>query len=350
MKYTHMAMGVPMHQVRAEFLTGYVEVANAVGLDAERMLLDAGFPPRALADPENRLPATAAIKLIETSAEMSGEENFGLLMAERRTIGNLGPISLLLERLPNIHEVTRMGAAHRRHYNDITECVLEQGEEISVIRYDFLPNLWGEQTADLVTGISYKALVSISGGKWRPLAVHALRKTPSDRSVWRRVYNSAVEFESTFNGFSCTSASLFAPNPRADPLMVRNAERLLGLVPLDPEVERAAERVRRSISALMPTGQVTLEQVAQHMAMSPRSLQRRLEAEGHPFSELLTAVRKDLSVAYLRNSNRPITTVAYLLGYASPASFTRWFTSVFGVTPQTWRAKPVDVGDGPPPA
>lgn len=328
-----------MHHVRAEFLTGYVEVANAVGLDSQRLLLDAGFVPEALADPENRLPATAAIELIEASAAMVGAENFGLMMAEWRTIGNLGPISLLLERLPNIREVTRMGTIYRRHFNDIATCVLEQGEEISVIRFDLLPSLWGAQTADLINGISFRALVSASGGQWRPLAVHTLRKAPVDLSVWRRMYGTRVEFESTFNGFSCTTASIMAPNPRADPLMVRNAERLLGFVPIGIGREPASELVRRSIGLLLPTGRATIEHVAQKIAMSPRSLQRRLDAEGRRFRELLNEARRDLAVAYLGSSNHPVTTVASLLGYGSPSSFTRWFTEMFGVTPQAWRAQ-----------
>lgn len=328
-----------MRQVRAEFLTGYVQVASAVGLDGERMLREAGFAPEALADPENRVPAMEVIRLLETSAEKSGAESFGLMMAERRRFADLGPASVLLERLPNVREVVRTGTTLRRHYNDIVEVVLEQGEEISIIRHDLLPGFWGVQTADLVNGTGYKVLSGASGGKWRPLATHTLRKAPQDLSVWRRMYGSNVEFESTFNGFSCTTASLLAPNPLADPVMARNAERLLGLVPLDPGLEPASEQVRRSIGVLLPTGRITLDHIAAHMAMSPRSLQRRLEIEGHQFGELLSDVRKDLAVAYLGSSDQPVTTVASLLGYASPSSFTRWFTGVFGITPQAWRAQ-----------
>lgn len=328
-----------MRTVRAEFLTGYLQVANAVGLDGDRMLRDAGFGPEAMADPENRLPALEVIRLLETSAEISGAENFGLMMAEQRSFATLGPVSLLLERLANVREVVRMGIAYRQHFNDIVEVGLEQGEEVSVIRHDLIAGFWGTQTADLVNGVSYSTLVFASGGQWRPLAAHALRKAPKDLSAWRRMYGSHVEFESSFNGFSCTTASLLAPNPRADPMMVRHAERLLGLVRIDAGPEPVSELVRRSIGLLLPTGRSTLEHVATHMALSPRSLQRKLEAEGHQFGELLSDVRKDLAVAYLGSSDQPVTTVASLLGYSSPSSFTRWFTGAFGMTPQAWRAQ-----------
>jgi len=194
------------------------------------------------------------------------------------------------------------------------------------------------QLCDLQNGLAYKVFTDISGGHWKPLAVHATRKAPEDLTVWRRMYPAPIEFESTFNGFSCTPQSLRMPNPRADPVMARNAQRLLGLVRVDFGPRPVSERVRRTLGLLLPSGRITLDQVAARMGMSPRSLQRRLEEEGHHFGELLSEVRKELAAAYLATSEQPVTAVAGLLGYGSPSSFTRWFTGAFGTTPQAWRA------------
>ena len=338
-----------MHQVRAVLLTGYVEVAEMVGLDGRRMLRDAGFAHEALADPENRLPAAAVIRLIERSAELSSCDSFGLMMAERRTFSSLGPVSLLLERLPNLREVIRAAIAYRRHFADVIEIALEEAGETCLVRLNLLPEFWSVQANDLVNGISYKVLTGASGGNWKPLAVHSMRRMPSDLSAWRRLYAVPTEFESSFNGFSCTAASLLVPNPLADPVMARNARRLLGLVPLDSGPLQVSDRVRRSITLLLPSGRITLEQVALHMGMSARSLQRRLEEQGRSFGELLSEVRKDLAIGYLGGSDHPVTTVAALLGYGSPSSFTRWFTGAFGTTPQAWRASRNAEQSGPPP-
>lgn len=329
-----------MHQVRAEFLTGYAEVAEAVGLDGQRLLREAGFGPEALADPENRLPAAQVLALLERSAEQSGCDSFGLMMAERRTFSNLGPVSLLLERLPNLREVIRGGIAYQKHFNDVVQITLEEGEETCIVRHDLVPGFWSSQASDLVNGIAYKVLVGASGRRWKPLAVHAVRKAPEDTSAWRRMYGvgTEIEFESAFGGFSCTCASLLEPNPLADPIMARNARHLLGLVPLDSSPQPVSERARRSIGVLLPSGRVSLDHVAAHMGMSQRSLQRHLDGEGHQFGELLSEVRKELAAAYLGSSAQPVTTVAGLLGYGSPSSFTRWFSTAFGMTPQAWRA------------
>ncbi|HWK41663.1 MAG TPA: AraC family transcriptional regulator [Croceibacterium sp.] len=329
----------PVHRVRAIILTAYIEVAEAVGLDGQRMLRDAGFSPESLADPENRVPAESFVKLLERSAEMSGCDSFGLLMAERRDFARLGPLSLLLERLPNLREVVRACIIYRAHLNDITEIALEEADGTAVIRLDLVPGFWSVQMTDLMVGIAYRVLHGASHGHWRPSAVHLVRKQPQDLAPWRRFYPVSVDFENSFNGLSCSSASLLEPNPLADEVMARNARGLLRMVPVEETPLMVSEGVRRAIAQLLPGGRTTLDQVAAHMGMSARSLQRRLDEEGQTFGYLLNEVRRGLAAGYLADSDRPVTTVASLLGYGSPSSFTRWFVATFGTSPQAWRAE-----------
>lgn len=327
-----------MHQVRAVMLTQYAEVAGSVGLDGPRMLREAGLAPESLADPENRIPAEPAIRLLERSAELSGCESFGLLMAERRNFASVGPVGLLLERLPNLREVVRTCIAYRDHFNDVTALSLDEVDGVGLIRLDLLPGFWSMQAIDLFAGLAFRTLHGASHGHWRPSAIHVMRKAPRDLSVWRRMFPVKTQFESDFNGLSCSITSLLEPNPLADDAMARNARRLLRLVPLDLGPRPVSERVLRSLGMLLPSGKTTLPQMAANLGMSARSLQRRLEEEGNTFGELLSQVRRELAAGYLDSSDQPVTTVAALLGYGSPSSFTRWFATTFGTTPQAWRA------------
>ena len=327
-----------MQQMRAVTLSGYVEVAGSVGLDGVRMLRQAGLSLEALEDPENRIPAAAVVRLLERSAEDSGCESFGLLMAERRTFASLGPVSLLLERLPNLRAVVRASIVFQRHLNDVVTITFEDSDETFLIKLDLWPEFWGAQMIDLLVGIAYQVVTGASGGRWKPACVHTMRKEPADLAVWRRVLPVPVTFEDNFNGFSGSSASLLIPNPLADEAMARNAHHLLRLLPVTSGAEPIGDKVRRTISLLLPSGRATVDQVAAQLGLSARSLQRRLDEEGLQFGELLSGVRQELATAYLANSARPVTSVAALLGYSSPSSFTRWFASSFGVAPQAWRA------------
>jgi len=337
-----------MQQMRAVTLRGYVEVANSVGLDGARMLRQAGISLESLEDPENRLPAGAVVRLLERSAEDSGCESFGLLLAERRTFASLGPVSLLLERLPTLRAVVRASIVFQRHLNDVATISLEEHDDTCLIKLDLWPEYWGAQTIDMLVGIAYQVILGASGGRWKPACVHTMRKAPADLTVWRRLFAVRVEFESNFSGFSGSNESLLIPLPLADEAMAHNAHHLLRLLPLPSGPEPIGDRVRRTISLLLPSGRATVDQVAAHLGLSARSLQRRLDEEGLQFAELLSGVRQELAAAYLTTSARPVTSVAALLGYSSPSSFTRWFASAFGVAPQVWRANQRGPA-GPPP-
>ena len=70
--------------IRAATLTNYFDVARQLDLNPEPHLLAAGLSRTMLADPERRIPAAAAVRLLEDSARASGCDTFGLRMAEQR--------------------------------------------------------------------------------------------------------------------------------------------------------------------------------------------------------------------------------------------------------------------------
>ena len=339
-----------MHQMRAVSLSNYLEVAQSVGLDGPRMLRQAGIAPETLDYPDKQLPASAVTGLLDRSAELSGCESFAVMLAETRSFASLGPLSLLLERLPNMRDVIRAAIDFQRHMNDVVEISLEDGGDSCLIRLDLAPGYWSVQAFDYIMVMAYRVLAAASGNRWKPDCVHLVRPPPDDSSPWRRAMPVPVEFGDTFNGLSSSAAAMLAPNPLADETMARHARRLLHLVPVKARDEGVRERVRRSITLLLPSGRATIDQIAAQLGLSARSLQRRLDDEGYQFAELLAGVRRELATAYLANSTHPVTTVAALLGYASPSSFTRWFAGAFGVSPQAWRAGQAANDDtGPPP-
>jgi AraC-like DNA-binding protein len=67
-------------------------------------------------------------------------------------------------------------------------------------------------------------------------------------------------------------------------------------------------------------------------------LQRRLDAEGVSFSDILGQARMQLATQYLTNPRMWITDIADMLGYSSIGAFIRWHAQVFGVPPRQARA------------
>jgi AraC-like DNA-binding protein len=81
----------------------------------------------------------------------------------------------------------------------------------------------------------------------------------------------------------------------------------------------------------------SLEQLAAHLDLSPRTLRRRLAADGVSFSALVDEGRRDKALRLLRSSRLPIERIARQLGYTSASTFVRAFHRWTGKTPVQYR-------------
>lgn len=96
-------------------------------------------------------------------------------------------------------------------------------------------------------------------------------------------------------------------------------------------------RVRAVLFEALPTGLVTLDEVGRRLAVSTRTLQRQMEAEGTSFQKVLSETRETLARHYLESTAMPPAEIALLLGYDEPNSFSRAFKAWTGTTPATVR-------------
>lgn len=96
-----------------------------------------------------------------------------------------------------------------------------------------------------------------------------------------------------------------------------------------------AEQVRRLLWVSSPPPD--RESVASMLALSPRTLARKLEAEGTSYGELQREVRYARSREYLRNRTLQIAEISDRLGFSDAAAFTRAFRAWSGMAPSAWR-------------
>jgi len=98
-----------------------------------------------------------------------------------------------------------------------------------------------------------------------------------------------------------------------------------------------AERIRAALLEALPSGQASIETVARKLSMSKRTLQRRIEAEGTSYQQILDGTRTHLAHHYLENTALSIGEISFLLGYTEPNSFYRAFRLWTGSTPDAAR-------------
>jgi AraC-like DNA-binding protein len=96
-------------------------------------------------------------------------------------------------------------------------------------------------------------------------------------------------------------------------------------------------RVRAALLEGLPSGLVSVDAIARKLALSPRTLQRRMEAEGASFQQVLRDTRVALARHYLDKTTLPAAEISFLLGFDEPNSFYRAFRGWTGTTPDRVR-------------
>ncbi len=164
-----------------------------------------------------------------------------------------------------------------------------------------------------------------SGKPVVPVRVELRRPAPaSSRHV--EFFGCPVRFGATRDRLVLNAVDLALPFPTHNPELLRMLTPSLASAVQD--IARHAslgERVKATLRLMMTDGQADVVSVARELGFSPRTLQRRIGAEGKTFRLLLAEARHELSRELLRDGSLQAKEVAYRLGYQDTNSFYRAF-------------------------
>jgi AraC-like DNA-binding protein len=130
--------------------------------------------------------------------------------------------------------------------------------------------------------------------------------------------------------------------PNADvglyPVLQQHAEQLLRARQRSSgSGEGIAAQVEAAIIRNLAHDKVRLAIIAGELALSPRTLQRKLADAGSSFQQVLDQARYALARDYLRQPGLSLADIAFLLGYQEQSAFTHAFKDWAGVNPGAWR-------------
>jgi AraC-like DNA-binding protein len=97
--------------------------------------------------------------------------------------------------------------------------------------------------------------------------------------------------------------------------------------------------VENEAQKLLPHGRAQRRHVAQKLAMSTRTLARRLASEGTTFEEVVDELRRSLALQYIKTPCVSLSQVAWLLGYEGSTSFNHAFRRWTGRPPSAARVQ-----------
>jgi AraC-like DNA-binding protein len=325
--------------IRSAVLSNYIEVARSVGLDPYRMIAEFRLPPTGLTDPEVKVSAAAVGRLLEESAARSGKLDFGLRLADQRTVANLGALALLVREQPSIRKALDVMVAYMfLHSESLLLNMREQNSEVTLsLTFDLDRPVPIRQGVELGIGALHRSLQHLFRERWKPQSVCFTHAAPSKKDVYRRFFGTDVLFNQDFNGIVSASRELDAAVPAADAKMARHVQQYLDTIAARRNSSMTAS-VRDCIYTMLPSGLCSADTVAARLGVDRRTVHRHLAREGATFSSIMDSVRAELVTRYIENRDRPLASIAELLGFSALSAFSRWFKSQFACSASEWRA------------
>ena len=194
---------------------------------------------------------------------------------------------------------------------------------------------------DGALAIIFNVLTTLGGPDWTASEV-SLHPAPNrDLAPYRSFFRTHLSIGAQHAAVSFPATYLTRPLAGADPAayvrILREIEAMEALRGIG--VRKRVERVlRRLLIAGDPLGGTSLEQMAALFSLHPRTLNRRLQAEGTSFRALLDETRYRIARQLLRDTLLGVEDLAVALGYADATAFSRAFRRWSGTSPSRWRA------------
>jgi AraC-like DNA-binding protein len=191
--------------------------------------------------------------------------------------------------------------------------------------------------AEYVAGLVLQVTSWVSEQPIAPVEARFSHAARCDEREYRRILRGPVIFGAERCELVLAPGVLELPSMHANERFAQLHEKFAAQLLARQQDTSFAGRVRQQLIERLETGPPDRSSVAKRLALSDRSLQRRLREEGTSFRSVLDECRRDLAGEQLQSQNTPIAEVAYLAGFSEVSSFTRAVHRWYGCTPRQLR-------------
>jgi AraC-like DNA-binding protein len=329
--------------VHADLSHFFPDLVSDMGGDPETLLRDVGIDPRLLLEGKPSLSYRSWVNLLEHAATELHCPDFGMRLASLQGGGKVfGPMGLVMGNSNTLGEALRYVASHL-YAHSLAACMHLAPDDASgdlfvgwEILLDRLPNK--RQMIEQVLLLAHLNAVEITGSRARVRRVLFRHQPVLAARVYRSYFGCEVRFGQKEDGVVFSERDLLCPIVDRDARLYEMATSFIDrrFARVTPPMHA---RVRALILQLIETEDCGNERVAAELGLHPRTLHRRLKAEGRSFEGIKDDVRRDVALRYLEETDLPLTLIAERLGYAEQSVLTRSCVRWFSAAPSRLRAR-----------
>jgi AraC-like DNA-binding protein len=330
--------------VRSSNLEAYEALTRSIGVDPVMELMRFSLPVDTLQNPDTFIPFIGFIRLLEHTALAGSCPDFGLRLAQSQGEGSAGPLLILMRHAATLEDALQTGSRHLfvLSPNYLFSIVPVSGDcslvdltiDIDVPQVRLRP-----QTIEHSLGYLTQLVRLVSQGQARPILAMLPHARMGPLQSYANVLGCPCRFDAPLAAIRIAAQDLSLALPDRNPLLQRMA-----LAYIDEHFGAPdrlfSDQVRLLARRFLDTGTVSQRDIANAMAVHPKTLQRRLLAENHVFNDIVDEVRRDRFLELIAQSAVPrVAQLAQLLGYSEQAALSRSCRRWFGQTPTELRRR-----------
>lgn len=324
------------HAVPGAQVLQLVELLSFWRIEPNVLLAGSGLDATMLEEPEARVPIETMNMLVRRARTLTGEPALGIFLGLRRRVSMYGFLGFAMMSASTLGEALELAVRFSSTISTALVLRLQVEGGLAALRFEeqcdpgdvrdvaVLALIVGlDQIGKALTGcdVPGEAHLAIPRPAYADRFPDLLAHARFDQPVTQLVFDAKH-----------LDQPLVTPDRAGLRLARRQCERALCDLGLDGAL---LDRVRSLISS--PDGVRSLEQVADNLHVSARTLKRRLAAQGVTFSELVDQERRQRAQLLLISSSLSLADITERLGYSTVPNFARAFRRWTGQTPSAYR-------------
>jgi len=330
------------NQAHHAFLNALLNLLKDAGVSSEQLLAE--LTRRGIAASPNIqavAPGVEGMVLLEAANDLSGDPGLMIRLGQHIGIASFGSFGFALMSCANVRESVRLLLRYGQALIRPSWVVKEhEGGLLLRTRISF----GTPKQQQLLTELLFSNVVSLGRSLYGSTVERAQGaeiqlhySQPTHSACYHQAFDTTVTFD-------CEHSQLFLPAQVLD-IPVRTANRTEHIV-----FQQQCEQFLRGLNAVEKTTAevrqlliesagdfLDIEQVAQCLHISERTLRRRLATESTNFRSIFDEIRDLLAREYLTKTELTIADIAHLLDYAETVSFRRAFMRWNGLSPIKYR-------------
>ena len=334
--------------IRSVLLVNFVEQVRHICVnddqrrEVETILKRVGLTPDDLSDGVAFVSLRKLMALLTACSAYFDDPWFGVRMARGLPMGGTGLLGLFVFNAPNAREAIHQLAACAPMLLRPLNAGFREASGIGTLHWSF--HSTGARLGDdfqfcqFIAAITVLRFAQKTEQDWTPLNICFEHNEIPLSLEAVEIFGPRVEFGMDENSVCVLLTSLERRMVGADPTLyavLRDlAHRWLAEARIESDI---VARTRREIVLRLKSGAVNLERIAEAIKLSPRLLQSRLEQAGTNFERVLSETRSEMALRLLRDTKRPVSEIAYDLGYSAPSVLTRAVRRWFDMSPRERR-------------